>query len=133
MKNILIGGAWPYANGSLHIGHIDALLPGDIIARYYLFKGHNVAYVSCSDCHGTPKSICAKQEGNTPQAYCFYCHKGLTACFIKGDCPDCGSITMADQCDNCGRVLEPEFLNDPFCLECNNKIIHQETKQLFLG
>ena len=32
-KNILIGGAWPYANGSLHIGHIAGLLPGDVLAR----------------------------------------------------------------------------------------------------
>ena len=32
--NVLIGGAWPYANGSLHIGHIAALLPGDVLARF---------------------------------------------------------------------------------------------------
>lgn len=30
--SIFIGGAWQYANGSLHIGHIAALLPGDVIA-----------------------------------------------------------------------------------------------------
>ena len=63
--NILIGGAWPYANGSLHIGHIAALLPGDIIARYYRQKGDNVLYVSGSDCHGTPISIKAKSLGIT--------------------------------------------------------------------
>lgn len=40
--NIFIGGAWPYANGSLHIGHIVALLPGDVIARYYRKKEDNV-------------------------------------------------------------------------------------------
>lgn len=34
-RNILIGGAWPYANGSLHIGHIAGLLPGDVLARYH--------------------------------------------------------------------------------------------------
>lgn len=38
MKNIFIGGAWPYANGSLHIGHIAALLPGDVLVRYYRAK-----------------------------------------------------------------------------------------------
>lgn len=35
---IVIGGAWPYANGSLHLGHVAALLPGDILARYYRQK-----------------------------------------------------------------------------------------------
>jgi len=67
MKNILIGGAWPYANGSLHIGHIAALLPGDVLARYYRAKGEQVFYVSGSDCHGTPVTIRAKQEGKTPR------------------------------------------------------------------
>ena len=50
MRNILIGGAWPYANGSPHIGHIAALLPGDVLARYHRAAGDNVYFVSGSDC-----------------------------------------------------------------------------------
>ncbi|MDI7740504.1 methionine--tRNA ligase [Lysinibacillus fusiformis] len=65
---ILIGGAWPYANGSLHLGHIAALLPGDILARYYRQKGEKVLYVSGSDCNGTPISIRANQEKTTIKA-----------------------------------------------------------------
>ena len=61
--NVLIGGAWPYANGSLHVGHIAAILPGDILARYYRQKGEQVLYVSGSDCNGTPISIRAAEEG----------------------------------------------------------------------
>jgi methionyl-tRNA synthetase len=61
--NIFIGGAWPYANGSLHLGHISSLLPGDILARYYRLRGEEVLYVSGSDCNGTPIAIRAKQEG----------------------------------------------------------------------
>lgn len=60
--SIFIGGAWPYANGSLHIGHIASLLPGDLLARYYRLKGERVLYVSGSDCNGTPISIRARQE-----------------------------------------------------------------------
>ena len=74
-KNILIGGAWPYANGSLHIGHVAGLLPGDILARYYRAKGENVFYVSGSDCYGTPITIRAKQEGRTPAEISEYYHK----------------------------------------------------------
>lgn len=59
---VFIGGAWPYANGSLHLGHIAALLPGDILARYYRLKGEKVLYVSGSDCNGTPISIRANAE-----------------------------------------------------------------------
>jgi methionyl-tRNA synthetase len=50
-RDIFIGGAWPYANYLLHIGHLAALLPGDIIARYYRENGDNVMYVSGSDTH----------------------------------------------------------------------------------
>ena len=34
-KNIIIGGAWPYANSSLHLGHIAGLISGDVLARYH--------------------------------------------------------------------------------------------------
>ena len=53
MNWILIGGAWPYASGSLHIGHVAALLHGDVLARYHRVKGDCVCDVSGGDCHGT--------------------------------------------------------------------------------
>ncbi|RLQ97454.1 methionine--tRNA ligase [Falsibacillus albus] len=61
--SIFIGGAWPYANGSLHLGHISSLLPGDILARFFRMKGEDVLYVSGSDCNGTPITIKARQDG----------------------------------------------------------------------
>ena len=83
MKNILIGGAWVYANGSLHIGHIAGLLPGDVLARYHRAIGDNVYFVSGSDCHGTPVSIRAKQEGKTPQEISDFYHEEFKDCFEK--------------------------------------------------
>ncbi|MBQ9142419.1 MAG: methionine--tRNA ligase [Lachnospiraceae bacterium] len=82
-KNILIGGAWPYANGSLHIGHIAGLLPGDILARYYRAKGENVFYVSGSDCHGTPITIRARQESRSPKEISEYYHEEFCEVFEK--------------------------------------------------
>lgn len=83
MKNILIGGAWPYANGSLHIGHIASLLPGDILARYYRAQGNQVFYVSGSDCHGTPVTIRAKQENKAPKEVSDYYHAEFSEVFTK--------------------------------------------------
>lgn len=80
---IFIGGAWPYANGSLHIGHVAALLPGDTIARYYRQKGEEVLYVSGSDCNGTPISIRANQEGKTVQEIADHYHEEFTETFYK--------------------------------------------------
>ncbi|ETT85275.1 methionine--tRNA ligase [Viridibacillus sp. FSL R5-0477] len=81
--SIVIGGAWPYANGSLHLGHIAALLPGDISARYYRLKKESVLYVSGSDCNGTPISIRANQEGVTVKEIADRYHEEFTACFKK--------------------------------------------------
>lgn len=75
MRNVLIGGAWPYANYLLHIGHFVALLPGDVIARYYRLNGDNVVFVSGSDCHGTPITERAKKEGKTPSDIALYYHE----------------------------------------------------------
>ncbi len=67
-RNIYIGSAWPYANGSLHLGHVAGLIGADFLARYYRAKGDNVLFVSGSDCHGTPIEVKAEQLGTKPEA-----------------------------------------------------------------
>lgn len=66
-RYVLIGGAWPYANNSLHLGHLAALISGDILARYHRQVGDKVIYVSGTDCHGTPITERAKKEGISPK------------------------------------------------------------------
>ncbi|SDN67193.1 methionyl-tRNA synthetase [Paenibacillus sp. yr247] len=80
---IFIGGAWPYANGSLHLGRVASLLPGDVIARYFRLKGEEVLYVSGSDCHGTPISIQANKEGVSPKVIADRYHNEFMDCFRK--------------------------------------------------
>ena len=82
-KNIIIGGAWPYANSSLHLGHLVALLPGDFLARYHRKLGDNVIYVSGTDCHGTPITIRAKKEKKSPKEICEQYHKEFEEAFKK--------------------------------------------------
>ncbi|WP_339323346.1 methionine--tRNA ligase [Paenibacillus sp. FSL W8-0194] len=83
MKHIFIGGAWPYANGSLHLGRLASLLPGDVLARYFRSKGEKVLYVSGSDCHGTPVAVQAGQEGIEPGEFAGRYHEEFAACFEK--------------------------------------------------
>lgn len=80
-REIFIGGAWPYANGSLHVGHLAALLPGDVIARYHRLFGDKVIYVSGSDCHGTPISIRAQKENIQPIDITNRFHDEFLHCF----------------------------------------------------
>jgi len=79
VKKIFIGVAWPYANGSLHLGHIaGCYLPADIFARYNRLIGNDVLMVSGSDEHGTPITITADKEHTTPQAIVDHYHKEHT-------------------------------------------------------
>lgn len=80
---IFIGGAWPYANGPLHLGHIACLLPGDILARYFRQKGEEVLFVSGSDCHGTPIAIRAAKEGVSPSEISGRYHSEFDGCLKK--------------------------------------------------
>ena len=78
---VLIGGAWPYTNYNLHLGHIAGLIGGDVLARYHRAKGDDVIYVSGSDCHGTPITERAKKEGTTPKAICEKYHESFVKSF----------------------------------------------------
>ncbi|RKN85562.1 methionine--tRNA ligase [Paenibacillus ginsengarvi] len=83
MAHIFIGGAWPYANGSLHLGRLASLLPGDVLARYFRAKGDDVLYVSGSDCHGTPVAVQALQEGVPPSHIADRYHREFADCFER--------------------------------------------------
>jgi len=50
MAKVFIGVAWPYANGTIHLGHMaGSILPPDIFNRYNRLKGNEVLMVSGSD------------------------------------------------------------------------------------
>src|SRR3990170_5186258 len=175
-EHIFIGVAWPYPNGSLHLGQIaGAYLAPDIFARYHRAMGHRVLMVSGSDQHGTPITVRAEQEGKTPQevadryhtqfleawqrlgiSYDIYTRTGTTNhaqvtrdifltllrkgyiykdamvlpyCpkdgrflpdrYVEGTCPHCGfEGARGDQCDECGKPLNPADLIDMRCKLC---------------
>lgn len=172
-QKIFLGVAWPYANGSLHVGQIvGAYLPADIFARYHRTAGNEVLMVSGSDQHGTPITVRAEQEGRNPgevaaqfhaefleswerlgiswdlytttgtenhtavtqdiflrliekgdiyQAnmklpYCAVEKRFLLDRYVEGTCPFCGDTNArGDQCDACGRVVDPIDLKDRRC------------------
>ena len=79
--NVIIGNAWPYANGELHLGRIAVLLPGDVLARYHRLMGDDVVFVSGSDSHGTPVTMKAKAEGMSPEEASLHYHEKIKECF----------------------------------------------------
>ncbi|KOO51965.1 methionine--tRNA ligase [Viridibacillus arvi] len=131
--SIVIGGAWPYANGSLHLGHIAALLPGDILARYYRLKKENVLYVSGSDCNGTPISIRANQEGVTVKEIADRYHEEFTACFNKlGFTYDLYTRTDAEHHHQTVKNIFLELLDNGFLYKITIEQTYCEHDKQFL-
>jgi methionyl-tRNA synthetase len=170
-RHVLVAVAWPYANGSLHLGHMaGAYLPADVFARFHRIAGNRVLMVSGSDAHGTPITVRADQEGVTPaqivdrfhpeflryweelgisfdlftstmtdnhrevthwifqglrdngylearttdQFYDPEASRFLPDRYVEGICPNCGATdARGDQCDTCGKTLDPIDLGDP--------------------
>jgi methionyl-tRNA synthetase len=189
-RHILVAVAWPYASGSLHLGHLaGAYLPADIFARYQRIAGNHVLMVSGSDTHGTPITVKADQEGVTPQEIVDRYHpeilgywKALGISFdlftttltdnhrevtwdifrkhrergtivegtsqqffdpekqrflpdryVEGTCPHCGyGQARGDQCDNCGRTLDPVDLINPRSRLSGATPVQRETTHWFL-
>jgi methionyl-tRNA synthetase len=189
-EKILVAVAWPYANGSLHLGQIaGAYLPADIFARYHRLAGNDVLMVSGSDQHGTPITIKAEQEGKKPaeiadryhrefleswqklgisfdlftttgtenhtevtqdifltllkkgyiykdkvsQPYCPKCKRFLPDRYIEGTCPFCQSTSArGDQCDDCGKPMNPAELLEPRCRLCGTTPRFEDSEHFFL-
>ncbi len=67
-RNMLVTSALPYANGSIHMGHLVEYLQTDIWVRFQKLRGHAVTYVCASDAHGTPIMLKARELGESPEA-----------------------------------------------------------------
>ncbi|MDP1633382.1 MAG: methionine--tRNA ligase, partial [Gallionellaceae bacterium] len=66
-RKILVTSALPYANGSIHLGHLVEYIQTDIWVRFQKMQGHEVHYVCADDTHGTPIMLRAESEGITPE------------------------------------------------------------------
>ena len=67
MRRILVTSALPYANGSIHLGHLVEYIQTDIWVRFQKLQGHSCLYVCADDTHGTPVMIRARNEGISPE------------------------------------------------------------------
>ena len=80
-RKILVTSALPYANGSIHLGHLVEYIQTDIWVRFQKMQGHTVHYVCADDTHGTPIMLRAEKEGITPEALIEGVHKEHSADF----------------------------------------------------
>ncbi len=77
-RKILVTSALPYANGSIHLGHLVEYIQTDIWVRYHKMQGHTCHYVCADDTHGTPIMLKAEKDGITPEQLIARVHKEHT-------------------------------------------------------
>ncbi len=66
-RTIVATYALPYANGSIHIGHMLGMIQTDVWVRFMRLQGHNVHFFCGDDAHGTPIMLSAEKAGIPPE------------------------------------------------------------------
>ena len=66
-RKILVTSALPYANGSIHLGHMVEHIQTDVWVRFQKLRGHKCHYCCADDTHGTPVMLAAQKQGIAPE------------------------------------------------------------------
>jgi len=73
-------------------------------------------------------------EHEIEQLYCKSCGRFLADRYVVGICPHCGSANArGDQCEDCGKLLDPTELKEPKCSSCGAVPLAEKTKHLYIN
>ncbi len=72
-------------------------------------------------------------ERTIQQLFCDSCTMFLADRYVRGACPHCGyDEARGDQCEDCGKLLEPTELKNPRCGTCGETPTLKETNHLYI-
>ena len=72
------------------------------------------------------------KESKMEVTYCGNCDRFLADRWVEGECPECGGLARGDQCDDCGVLLDPKDIIEPYCTHCGKKEIEfRKSNHLF--
>jgi len=80
-KRVLVTAALPYANGSIHLGHLLEAVQTDVYVRARRQAGEHVIFMWAADTHGTPIELRARREGISPEELVERAHADHLAVF----------------------------------------------------
>ncbi len=73
------------------------------------------------------------KENTIEQLFCPDCERFLADRYVRGICPHCGyEDARGDQCEHCGKLLEPTELKSPRCSTCGTTPVMKQTKHLYI-
>ena len=124
-RRILVTSALPYANGSIHLGHMVEHIQTDIWVRFQKSRGHECYYCCADDTHGTPIMLAAEKQGITPEQMIEKTHAEHLADFT-GFGIGYDNYYSTHSLEN-KKYSEQIYL----ALKANNKIASKNINQLF--
>lgn len=131
---VVIGNAWPYANGKLHLGRIAVFLPGDILARYHRMMGDDVIFISGSDAHGHLVKRKAEELKITPKETLDKYHKEFLNCFKNLNFSfDLFTHTDTEYHKNMVKEFIVKLYKNGYIYEKNDLEDNKENKHLFFA
>jgi len=128
----------------------EGITPRELCDRYFtihdeIYKWFNISFdkfgrtstpehtaVTQAIFAGLDKAGFIKEKSET-QLYCTSCSRFLADRYVRGTCPSCGyNEARGDQCEDCGKLLDPSELVDPRCGTCGAAPEPRDTKHLYI-
>ena len=124
-RKILVTSALPYANGSIHLGHMVEHIQTDVWVRFQKLRGHECHYCCADDTHGTPVMLAAQKQGIAPEDMIAKVREEHLADFT-------GFFIGYDNYYSTHSPENKQFSQDIYCaLKANGKIESRVIEQLF--
>ena len=125
MRKILVTSALPYANGSIHLGHLVEYIQTDIWVRYHRMINSEVYYICADDTHGTPVMLRAEKENISPEQLVENVHKEHSKDFLDFNVSfDCFYSTHSDENKKLSESIYKSLVK-------SNKISKKEIEQFY--
>jgi len=133
-EKILVTSALPYANGTIHLGHLSgAYLPADIFVRFKRLAGADIIYICGSDEHGVAITITADKEKITPQEVIDKFHNINKEAFEKfGMSFDIYSRTSIPEHHKLAQKFFKDFYDRDILVEKKSLQFYDEQAKMFL-
>ena len=124
-RKILVTSALPYANGSIHLGHLVEYIQTDIWVRYQRMIGSEVYYICADDTHGTPVMLRAEKENISPEQLVKNVHKEHSKDFLDFNVSfNHFHSTHSSENKNLSEIIYKSLVG-------NNKILKKEIEQFY--
>lgn len=128
----------------------EGISPQELCDRYYaihseIYRWFSIDFdkfgrTSCPEHTGITQDIFLHLDRNgyikektIDQLYCDDCSRFLADRFVRGSCPHCDyPEARGDQCENCGKLLDPTELVEPRCGVCGASPVLKTTRHLYI-